>query len=71
MPATIPLTEVEFHITEASTLAEIDEAIAHCVASARRTPIKDTLSRPNPDHQRVHEYLDALCELRLTVERNG
>jgi len=59
MQPTVELTV----ISGDSTREEVREAIAHCNASAKRTPARDSLSRLNPDHARMHAFLNYLIDL--------
>lgn len=62
----LPATTAYDHsmpITEASSRAEIEEALAHCSASAGRCLQRDNLNRVNAEWTAVHRYLDYLLTL--------
>ena len=57
-------TDIEFTVIgETSTAAEVREALAHCNATAKRTPTRDHLGRLNAEHARLHAFENYLLDL--------
>ncbi|HEX8489330.1 MAG TPA: hypothetical protein VF642_12350 [Propionibacteriaceae bacterium] len=61
MPA-LPTLELTV-ISGDSTRVEVEEALTEINARAKRVQTRDGLSRLNPEHARLHAFLDYLLRL--------
>jgi hypothetical protein len=69
MPHTPPTAVEIAQYTEHSTRAEIEEALGHCNASAKRCLRKDGLGRPNTEWAMRHRNMNYLLDMWQRTRR--